>query len=139
MTTYLSHTDMLDLHGYVIERYGGRLGITSTDRLHSLIEAPSQMMFGQELYSDLPAKAAALAFYLIKNRPFRSGNAATAWLAVQRFAHINRSIIDDPVALARELAALARSERTHDDLAAWFSDHIQSSRKPVFNLRSRHG
>jgi death on curing protein len=122
---YLTREDILDLHGYVVERYGGRLGLNSQDRLISLVTAPGQTMFGQELYGDLAAKAAALAFYLIKNRPFRSANEATALLAVLRFAAINDHTVSDPAALAAELAATAASARGQDDLVDWLRRHLQ--------------
>ena len=124
---YLSRQDLLDLHGYVVETYGGRLGLTSHDRLLNLVAAPGQTMFGQELYDDLAAKAAALAFYLIKNRPFRAANEATALLAVLRFAAINQQTIDDVQALAGELKALACSERTHDQLVGWLGAHLRAA------------
>ena len=121
---YLSRDDILDLHGYVVERFGGRLGFNSHDRLVSLIAAPSQTMFGEQLYGDLPSKAAALAFALVKNRPFRSGNEATALLAVLRFAAINNHEIDDVAGLSAELLATARSERTQDSLVDWLAEHL---------------
>ena len=127
---YLTAEDMLDLHGYVVERFGGRLGLNSHDRLMSLISSPSQVMFGQELYQSLGAKAAALAFALIKNRPFRSANEATAFLAVLRFAEINGFHVDDPAALAEELRATNCSERDQETLEAWLEEHLQAMRTP---------
>ena len=124
---YLTREDILDLHGYVVERFGGRLGLNSNDRLQSLVAAPRQMMFGQELYASLPTKAAALAFALIKNRPFRSGNEATALLAVLRFAEINHYHVADVAQLATELRATACSERDQTTLEAWFEAHMHAA------------
>jgi death on curing protein len=121
---YLSNDDILDLHGYVIERYGGRLGFNSYDRLLSLVEAPSQTMFGAELYPDLASKTAALLFGLIKNRPFRSGNEATALLAALRFVALNDYTIDDVSEFTTFLAAISRSERQQNDLITWLEDHL---------------
>lgn len=124
MMNYLVRDDILDLHGYVVERYGGRLGFNSHDRLVSLVAAPGQTMFGVELYDDLPAKMGALLFALIKNRPFRSGNEATALLAAMRFAAINMHHIDDVVGLSAEILATSRSERTQDALVDWLTEHL---------------
>ncbi len=123
---YLTRDDLLDLHGYVVERFGGRLGLNSHDRLLSLIASPAQTMFGQELYATLADKAAALAFALVKNRPFRSGNEATALLAVLRFAECNGQRLDDPAQLAAELRATACSEREQPELAEWLSAHLHA-------------
>ena len=62
---YLTKDEILDLHAYAVTRYGGRMGVASQDRLMSAIDAPRQVMFGAELYPDLPSKAAALAFLLL--------------------------------------------------------------------------
>ena len=66
---YLSKDDVLDLHTYAVLRYGGRLGITSHDRLISVVTAPRQELFEAELYPDLPSKAAALMFLMIRAAP----------------------------------------------------------------------
>lgn len=130
MMNYLVRDDILDLHGYVVERYGGRLGFNSHDRLVSLVAAPGQTMFGVELYDDLPAKMGALLFALIKNRPFRSGNEATALLAALRFAAINTHQIDDMVGLSAEILATSRSERTQDALVDWLTEHLLPTAAP---------
>jgi len=62
---YLTKAELLDLHAYMLERYGGRMGIASLDRLTHVLDAPRQVMFGVELYPDLPSKAAALTFLII--------------------------------------------------------------------------
>ncbi len=121
---YLKREDILDIHGYLVERFGGRLGLNSLDRLIGLVVSQTQTCFGEELYPDLPAKIAALSYTLIKNRPFRSGNTATALLVALRLAQINDQTIDDIEGLTHELAAAARSERSQEQLLQWFNDHL---------------
>lgn len=121
---YLSREDVLDLHGYIIERFGGRLGLTSHDRLLSLVQSANQTMFGEELYPDLASKIATIAFALVKNRPFRSGNTATALLACLRFAEMNDYTITDVSQLTHELRALAKSQRSKEDVAMWIQQHL---------------
>jgi death-on-curing protein len=122
---YLTKDDILDLHAYAVTRYGGRLGIASQDRLAMAIDAPRQAMFGAELYPDLPSKAAALAFLLLKNRPFNGANEATALLALLRFLEINGARLDVSDA---ELIWLARSVNLSDldreGLESWLRDKI---------------
>lgn len=125
---YLTKDDLLDLHAYVVTRYGGRLGLASLDRLLTAIEAPRQVMFGTELYPDLPSKAAAMAFLLLKNRPFLSGNEATALLALLRLLAINdvelRAEVDGQ-ALAEVIRSVNRSLLDRDGLEAWVRDALQ--------------
>jgi death on curing protein len=96
-----------------VMRYGGRLGIASQDRLTSAVDAPRQVLFETELYPDLPSKAAALTFLLIKNRPFVGANESTALLALLRFLDINGASLSDAVSDA-ELLWLVRAVNYSD-------------------------
>jgi death on curing protein len=118
---YLTRDELLDLHTFVIERYGGRMGIRSQDRLLAALNAPQQVMFGVELYPDLSSKIAALSFMLLKNRPFNGGNEATALLAILRLIAANGYQIDGqfPGRLAAVIRDVLRSQRDRDALADW--------------------
>jgi death on curing protein len=126
---YLTKDELLDLHAYVVTRYGGRLGVASQDRLANAVEAPRQVLFETELYPDLPSKAAALTFLLLKNRPFLGANEATALMALLRFLAINGATLRDDRGDA-DLIWLARAVN-HSDLdkqgvETWLRDNIAS-------------
>ena len=124
---YLTKDDLLDLHAFVITRYGGRLGIASQDRLVGAIDAPRQVMFGSELYPDLPSKAAALTFLLLKGRPFLSGNQGTALLAMLRFLALNNAMLRDEVGEAELLwliRSIDQSALDKDQLEQWLRDNL---------------
>jgi death on curing protein len=118
---YLTRDDILDLHMLAVERYGGRLGIRSQDRLLALVAAPQQVMFGSELYPDLASKAAVLAFMMLKNRPFNGANEATTLLVVLRFLAINgvEWEVLFPRKLASALQGILQSEWNQEELATW--------------------
>jgi death-on-curing protein len=126
---YLTKDDLLDLHTYVVMRYGGRLGIASQDRLTSAVDAPRQVLFETELYPDLPSKAAALTFLLLKNRPFLGSNASTALLALLRFLDINGAALHDGIGDG-ELLWLVRAVNYSDldkaGVEGWLRDNIAS-------------
>ena len=124
---YLTHDDMLDLHTFAIERFGGRMGIKSQDKFQSVVAAPQQMAFGSELYPDLAGKVAVLGFQILKNRPFVGGNEATALLAILRFLEINDATLNDatPGDLADQLRAVLRSELDRDGFTAWLSERLE--------------
>lgn len=127
MTRYLSKYDMLDLHAFVLERYGGRMGIKSQDRLTTALAAPQQVMFGAELYTDLAGKAGALIFSLLKSRPFASGNEATALLALLRFLDLNSARLADDVAnadLVALLSGVSRSDIDRNALEVWLRERV---------------
>jgi death-on-curing protein len=123
---YLTCDDILDLHTFAIERWGGRLGIRSQDQLLNALHAPQQILFGEELYPDLAGKVAALSFQLLKNRPFVDGNEATALLALLRFVYINDATLRDTSSedLASVLERVLHSDLERDGLAAWLEERL---------------
>ncbi len=126
---YLGRDEILDLHTFAIEHFGGRLGIRSQDTLLSAVQAPQQVMFGEELYPDLASKAAVLSFQILKNRPFVDGNEATALLALLRFLAINDATLGNtpPEALAEMMDAVLNSNLDRDGLTQWLRERIKMS------------
>jgi death-on-curing protein len=124
---YLTRDDLLDLHAYAVERYGGLLGIKSQDRLQNALNAPRQVMFGAELHPDVVSKAAALIYLLVKSHPFNGANETTALLVLLRFLAINglmlRSTIDD-AELAWVFRALSSSDIDKEGLEQWLRESV---------------
>ena len=123
---YLTKDEVLDLHAYIITRYGGRLGIASQDRLISAVDAPRQVMFGAELYPDLPSKAAALTFLIVKNRPFLGANEATALLALLRFLEINYTGLGDvsEAEILQVVRAINHADIDRAGLERWLRERL---------------
>jgi len=123
---YLTKDEVLDLHTYVITHYGGRLGIASQDRLTSALDAPRQVMFGAELYPDLPSKAAALMFLLLKSRPFLGANEATALMALLRFLEINHSSLGDvsQAEIMQVVRAINHADIDRAGLERWLRERL---------------
>jgi death on curing protein len=65
--------------------------------LDSALHRPMASAFGQDAYSTLAAKAAALLESLLRNHALIDGNKRTAWVACQFFLRLNRTrlAIDD--------------------------------------------
>jgi death-on-curing protein len=124
---YLTRDDLLDLHAYAVERYGGLLGIKSQDLLQTVLIAPLQAMFGAELHPDLASKAAVMVYMLVKSHPFMGANDATALLALLRFFEINGATLRPEVG-AGELTyifrALNNSDIDKEGLEQWLRDSI---------------
>lgn len=123
---YLTKDEILDLHAFVAQRYGERLGIASQDRLTSAVDAPRQVLFGAELYPDLASKAAALAFLLLKSRPFLGANEGTALLALLRFLEINGAGVGEVGAdeLVRVVRSVNYSQLDRAGLEEWLRAHL---------------
>jgi death-on-curing protein len=124
---YLTKEELLDLHAFAIERYGGLLGIKSQDRLQTVLSAPHQEMFGAELYPDVCSKAAVLVYLLVKSHPFLGANEATALLVMLRFLELNGVALKPEIGAA-ELAwvfrALSHSDLDKEGLEQWLRDSV---------------
>jgi death-on-curing protein len=75
---YLSLEEILRLHFQVIEDFGGSHGVRDEGRLKSVVNAPKQIVFGQEQYPSIYDKAAVYMRNIIGDHPFSDGNKRTA-------------------------------------------------------------
>lgn len=124
---YLSRDDLLDLHTFAVERYGGLLGIKSQDRLQAVVAAPRQVMFGAELYPDLGSKGAIMVYMIVKNHPFLGANETTALFALLRLLALNGARLRDdigPGELAFLFRAINHSDLNRETLEVWLRERI---------------
>ncbi len=90
----LTLEQLLQLHALVIQETGGSSGLRDLGRLESAIATQTQNVFGEELYSDLTEKAAAMIRSIIADHPFTDGNKRTGMLAGLTFLKINGLEVD---------------------------------------------
>jgi death on curing protein len=74
--------DILALHLYSINLYGGGEGIRDLGGLEAAIARPFATFGGQDLYKNSFEKAAAIGESIIMNHPFVDGNKRTGFLAM---------------------------------------------------------
>ena len=74
--------DILQVHQFSINKYGGRNGVREMGSLESAIARPFQTFGGEDLQITIFEKAAALGESLIVNHPFVDGNKRTGFLAM---------------------------------------------------------
>jgi death-on-curing protein len=111
------HTDQLREHG-------GLSGVRDENALESALARPQQRWhYGQEV--DVAALAAAYAFGLVKNHPYRDGNKRIGLLALVTFLGINGFDFDgtDEEVVAAMLM-LADGTLSEEQLADWVRSHI---------------
>ena len=85
---YLTADQVLDLHADALG-LGGSAGLRSAHLLYSAVGQPEQSAFGEDVYPGVPEKAAAYAFFLVRNHPFLDGNKRTAETAMLVFLELN--------------------------------------------------
>lgn len=86
---YLSVAQVLAIHFDQIERYGGSHGVRDLSLLESAVSRPQSSFGGEDLYTDIFFKAAALMHSLALNHPFFDGNKRTSIVSAARFLYIN--------------------------------------------------
>ena len=111
------HTDQLREHG-------GLPGVRDENALESALARPQQFWLkGPE--AGVAAAAAAYAFGLVKNHPYRDGNKRIGFLALVTFLGINGLEFDAPEReVVAEMVTLADGTRSEEQLAAWVRSHI---------------
>ncbi len=85
----LSLDKLLQLHVLVIRASGGSDGIRELGRLESAVASQTQEVFGQELYTGVLEKAAAMCRGIIGDHAFVDGNKRTGMLAAITLLEIN--------------------------------------------------
>ena len=121
---YLSPAQVLFLHARIIEETGGSHGVRDLGLLESAVARPQASFGGEDLYPDLPMKAAALMQSLAGNHPFVDGNKRTAIAA----AGISLSLNGRPLTASNEevecfTLEVAQSRHSLEEIAAWLAAH----------------
>jgi death-on-curing protein len=114
------HTDQLREHG-------GLPGVRDEHILESALARPQQKWHYADR-TDMPALAAAYAFGLVRNHPYRDGNKRIGFLAAATFLAINGYEFEATDAeVVAEILALAEGAISEEALADWIRQH--SSRR----------
>jgi death-on-curing protein len=124
MTRYLSLVEVLELHFQIIEHSGGVLGIRDLSLLESALAQPRMTFGGEELYSTLLDKAAALGFSIIMNHPFLDGNKRTGHAALETFLILNGMEINASVDEQENIVLrVASGEFNREIFVQWLRQH----------------
>jgi len=120
VTAYLSVEQVLALHALQTARFGGARGLRDRGGLESAVARPQMTFGGEDLYPDVPSKAAALLHSLVQNHPFVDGNKRVGAHAMVLFLVVNDH---EPEFSARELTemtlAVARGDLPVETIAIW--------------------
>jgi death-on-curing protein len=113
------HTDQLREHG-------GLAGVRDENALKSALARPQpKWNNGQDPH--IPTLAAAYAFGLVRNHPYRDGNKRIGFLAMATFLGLNDwtfEAADEEVVI--EFLALAEGRVTEEDLSTWVRQHAST-------------
>ncbi len=118
MTLYLSVAQVRALHDLQITRFGGGTGLRDRGVLEAAVARGRATFGGDDLYPDIPAKAAALMHSLVQGHPFVDGNKRVGAHAMLLFLTVNDY---EPEVSPRELTSATRAiaKLAVEALAIW--------------------
>src|SRR3990167_9655242 len=86
---FISLDEVLGIHHEEVEKFGGSHGVRDLNLLDSALQRPQSSFMGEDLYSTIFHKAAALMHSILLNHPFIDANKRTATVSTAYFLHIN--------------------------------------------------
>jgi death-on-curing protein len=124
---WLSRVVIDAIHNDQLREHGGLPGLRDENLLESALARPRQKWHYSDR-ADMPPLAAAYAFGLVTNHPYRDGNKRIGFLALVTFLEVNGydfSATDAEV--VAEILSLAEGIVSEEAFADWIRQH--SSRR----------
>ena len=91
---FLTFAEIIEIHDYQIEHFGGGEGLRDIELLRSAIGMPSATFGGEYLHPTIIEMAAAYLYHLAENHPFVDGNKRVGAMAALIFLDLNGYEID---------------------------------------------
>ena len=125
MVRYLSLKQVGELHRIQLECYGGGSGLRDPNGLEAAVARPAMTFAGEDLYREIPEKAAALMHSLVSNHPFVDGNKRVGAHAALVFLVVNEwELAASPKELEDITMALAQGLDV-ESLTVWFRQRVR--------------
>lgn len=86
---FLTLADVMEMHLYQLEHFGGSPGLRDMNLLKSAIAMPQMSFGGIVLHKNIFEMAAAYLFHVVENHPFLDGNKRTGAMAAIVFLDVN--------------------------------------------------
>jgi death-on-curing protein len=125
---WLSRTVVDAIHHDQLREHGGLAGVRDENVLDSALARPQQKWHYSE-GTDLPMLAAAYAFGIVRNHPYRDGNKRVGFLAMVTFLGVNgHDFSATDAEVVAEILALADGRISEEALADWIHHHSSERR-----------
>ncbi len=125
---YLTSQDILLLHNFAIDNYGGSHGLRDFGLLESAVGKPQATYAREELYPTIFLKGAALVHSLLLNHQFVDGNKRTAMFSAMTFLEINGYKFVAEQKEVVECALWIENQKPEiEEIAKWLNKHTVKS------------
>lgn len=126
--TWLSRVVVDAIHDEQLREHGGLPGVRDENVLESALARPQQKRHYSDR-TDVPMLAAAYAFGLVKNHPYRDGDKRIGFLAMATFLGVNGYELSAADAeVVAEFLGLAEGRVSEQALADWIREHTSKRR-----------
>jgi len=123
---YVDVGEAYTIHQLIIGRAKTKAGIRDFTLLHSAVERPKATYGGEDLYSTVYLKAAALLQSICLNHPFSDGNKRTAWSVTHRFFWKNKYHLKSKSIEAADFMVYVDNEKpTIGEIADWLKKRVK--------------
>lgn len=112
---FLSEEEVLEIHAEQLSAHGGAAGILDQGGLSSAVVHPQTVYCYQDGWTIFDL-AAAYAFHIAKNHPFRDGNKRTGAACAIVFLRVNGWNVTEE--FPDQMLAVAAGEMSKDELAS---------------------
>ena len=121
----LTLEQLLEIHALLIAATDGSTGLRDLGRLEAAIATQTQNVFGEELYSKIVDKAAAMIRGIIGDHPFVDGNKRTAMLTGLTFLAVNGITFAAKLGEIEDFAVeIATMQIDVPQISSWLQEHI---------------
>ncbi|MFB5761970.1 type II toxin-antitoxin system death-on-curing family toxin [Paenibacillus medicaginis] len=130
MTKLLTKEEVVAAHYFMMKRMNDaeQAGVKDHGLLESAIHRPQQSIFGEDAYSTLFDKAAALLESLVKNHSFHNGNKRTAYIVTKSFLILNGNHLKMERKYAVEfIVDIAKGLHSVETIASILEEHSEES------------
>ena len=121
----IQYEDVLNIHEFLINKFGGSHGIREKILLESALARPFQTFDKVDLYKSHIEKAAALIESIVTNHPFIDGNKRTGYVLMRLYLMENNlDISADQNEKYEFVTSIASGSISYDLIVEWIQDHI---------------
>lgn len=121
---YLYPKQIIYLHKKIISETGGSHGVRDKGLLESALYRPQATFWGQDLYSDVFSKTAALGHAIVKNHPFLDGNKRVGFEAMRLMLRLNG--FDIKASINKKfnfIVGIAEGKWSEQNITDWLQKH----------------
>ena len=122
----ISVNQALEIHGILIEKFGGKPGVRDFDLLESALFRPYNTFDSKDLYPNTIEKAAAIAESIIRNHPFIDGNKRVGYTLMRLTLLLDGSDIEtDENSKYEFVISIAEGKISFDEIRSWIESNLK--------------